>query len=97
MLDDDNDDGYGVGFGVGFCEGRFHSPRQAIFSLSAWWRWLVGGGAVPFLCPMALLLLLLSSFRVIVDATVVIRCICGVALSFAHTGVLAEHFVAPDG
>jgi hypothetical protein len=72
-----------------------YSPREAIFSLSldrdvaAWRR------CRPF--DRMLLLLLVSFSFFIVDAAVVIRCVCGASLSVVHAGVLVRHVVASYG
>jgi len=85
MLNDDDDDDDGYGDGV-LLEGGVYSPRQAIL------RYLARGLAT--LAEVRSLFLIrrccCRRLIIIVDGTVVIRCVCGAAFSFAHSGVIGE-------
>ena len=59
MLDDDDGDGVGFCVGDGCCEGWCHSPREAFLCSLTVAMATIGGSAVPFHFPMAVLLLLL--------------------------------------
>jgi len=74
-------------------DGRVCSPRQAIY------RWLsVALAALVESLTLSIgCCLHFCRFIVVVYAAVVIWCVCEVALSFVHAGVLVRHIVAPDG
>ena len=83
MLDDNVNDNVGFSNGV-VLEGSVYSPRQAIF-----FEFARGMATLAEAFPLLTWRCCYCCCRltVIVDATVVIRCICGVTLSFAHAGV----------
>jgi len=92
LMLENNDDGYSDGV---LLKGGVYSLRQAIL------RCLARG--LTTLVEARSLFLIRRCYScycrviVIVDATVIIRCVCGAALLFVHAGVLVKHAVASYG
>ena len=94
MLDNDDDNCYDNGIGVvgGWCllpmAGDFFA-----FLLVAWCLWWRGSFSIPDAAVTVVVVVLVVV--VIVDATVVIWCVYGVVLSFAHVGIFVGYVIAP--
>ena len=71
-------------------------PTAGDFFAFLFVAWRIWRRCCPFSFPDAVVAVFVV-LAVIVDPTIVIWCVCGVALSFTHTGVFAGHSVAPYG